>query len=293
MSSKTFNSLFALVIGINKYSEKSAPPLLGAVADARDIEQYLRKLGVPPANITTLLDEQATRSNIIKGFNKLAANPAINSGDLILIYFAGHGTEGPAPPGWNASRSKIQLIVPYDYHAKTLKHRQPAKVHGIPDRSIGVLLERIAKAKGNNIVVVFDCCHSGSGTRHSTSRARGLEMSEEIPEELDYEIWGEAEEKKQKDTGDAAQIPEVIDSEMQDNAGEEERDKERAIFSGDIEHYGDATHVLLAACASDQRAFEVNGRGAFTKALVDTLNLVGMERMSYALLIRHLPQLPG
>ena len=43
---------------------------------------------------------------------------------------------------------KIEMIVPYDCRT----HVNGRKVHGIPDRTIGALLVRLADAKHDNIV---------------------------------------------------------------------------------------------------------------------------------------------
>jgi hypothetical protein len=47
----------------------------------------------------------------------------------------------------------IQLLVPHDFD-----ERVDNGVAMIPDREISVLLERIAAAKGNNIVRLVICC---------------------------------------------------------------------------------------------------------------------------------------
>ncbi|PVF95476.1 hypothetical protein CPB86DRAFT_711190, partial [Serendipita vermifera] len=176
MSSPAFKSPWALIIGINKYVSPNVLQLRGAVADARAVKDYLiDDLGVPGDNIKTLIDEEATRADIIKGIRWLIEHPSIHRNDPILIFFAGHGGEGPAPEGWPARRSKVQYIVPHDY----LTEREGEKVHGIPDLSIAELLNELAITKGDNIVVIFDCCHSGSGTRdefRSTEVPKGFEF---------------------------------------------------------------------------------------------------------------------
>jgi len=64
-----------------------------------------------------------------------------------LIFYAGHGAETNAPAGWESGGSKIQMILPQNYSAKTGN-----EVHGIPDYTIGKLLGDLAKEKGDNIV---------------------------------------------------------------------------------------------------------------------------------------------
>jgi hypothetical protein len=52
-----------------------------------------------------------------------------------------------------------------------------------------------------------------------------------------------------------------------------------------------ASHVLLAACAADELAIEEDGRGAFTRAFLDTITKIGYRNLTYAEIIRRLPRL--
>jgi uncharacterized caspase-like protein len=138
-------NMFALVIGIDDYT--NCRKLSGAVADAKAMKEYLEQvLRVPKDHIRTLFDHHATRDAIITAFKDLQNDERIKNGDPIVIFYAGHGGELPAPPSWIwwAPDSKIQSLLPQDYKAS---HIQP-----IPDRAIGALVEGIAKAKGDNIV---------------------------------------------------------------------------------------------------------------------------------------------
>ena len=83
-------------------------PLHGCVSDARLIEKYLTEdLGVPKEYIQLLLgSEEHTspddpmnplRTNIIHALLSLAANDEIKVGDIIIIYFAGHGSSYSSP----------------------------------------------------------------------------------------------------------------------------------------------------------------------------------------------------
>jgi hypothetical protein len=49
------------------------------------------------------------------------------------------------------------------------------------------------------------------------------------------------------------------------------------------------SHVLLSACRSEEVAREARGRGYFTKNLLDTLERVGADKVTYADLIQRLP----
>jgi Caspase domain len=140
---------FALIIGINEYVSDDIYNLKGAVPDALDIKKYLEKyLGVPESQIRLLLDEEATRSAIIQEFVSLMADERIHRGDPILIFYAGHGGEADAPKGWEAGDAKIQMLIPHDFHDNV----DGQVTFGIPDRTIGTLLSRLAEKWGDNIV---------------------------------------------------------------------------------------------------------------------------------------------
>ena len=143
--------LFALIIGIDEYKYDDFEQLDCAVADAQAIKTYLEtSLGVPTSQIKTLFNKEATRDAIIASLRDLGNNASINRGDPILIYYAGHGSTAEAPAGWEAGGSHIQILVSHDTLCDSHK-----KVFGIPDRTIGVLLEQIAQEKDDNIVCIL------------------------------------------------------------------------------------------------------------------------------------------
>lgn len=146
--------LFALIIGINKYKSFAVTTLKGAVPDANSVQQYLEKeLNVPSSHIRNLRNEEATRAAIVDAFRQLQDDSRIKNGDPILIFYAGHGGEVDAPVGWEAGDTKTQMLVPHDFRTK-VNNRD---VHGIPDRTIAALLDRLSEKKGDNIVCLAAC----------------------------------------------------------------------------------------------------------------------------------------
>jgi Caspase domain len=146
--------------------------LKGAVPDADAMQEYLEyDLKVPKSRIRNLRDTQATRAAIISELRALAVNSYINLNDPILIYYAGHGAEVTPPVGWEAggAGSKTQMLIPHDYHTTA----DNCEVYGIPDRSIAVLLDRISKKKGDNIVRLLNRLKAHS-PNHATDRHIGL-----------------------------------------------------------------------------------------------------------------------
>ncbi|KAI0317872.1 caspase domain-containing protein [Amylostereum chailletii] len=260
----TRSPLHALLVGIDNYASRRIPNLLGAVADANAMVRYVRgELNVPASQVICLRNAQATRAAFIGALQDMASNNQIQNGDPILLYYSGHGTTAAAPTKWEAGSTEIQLVVPYDCFMKVNGNA----VSAIPDRTLSVLLQQLADAKGDNITVIFDCCHSGSGTREykfdQTRRARGFDFKERLQDNLDEDILA------LEVAGRAAHV------------------------GAKFLHAGLRSHVLLAACSAMEVAIEERGRGLFTRALLDVLNVVGTEKLTYKDLIERITDLPG
>lgn len=124
--------------------------LQGAVKDAEAFKEFLEvRLGVTKDRIVCLLEENATRENIIDAFKDLATNPVIQRNDPILIFYAGHGTRVKTPKEWmlgsKHTQDVIEAMVPQDFS-------DDGKMDVIPDRTIDVLIRNIHDSKGDNIV---------------------------------------------------------------------------------------------------------------------------------------------
>jgi hypothetical protein len=140
--------MFALTIGINDYV--NVTPLGGCVADANAMVAFLKEtLGVPPENITSLRNKQATREAIENAIAALAEDERIQKGDPIVIFYAGHGAEAPSPPGWS-TYGKIQMLVPVDFVPEATGDKKRGQ--GVLDVKLGHLLQQLAEKKGDNIV---------------------------------------------------------------------------------------------------------------------------------------------
>ncbi|KDR74101.1 hypothetical protein GALMADRAFT_602515 [Galerina marginata CBS 339.88] len=253
-------NLFVLIIAIDCYESGQIPNLRFAVSDGLLFRDYLRhNLKVPEAQIHLLLNKSASRSGIIDGFLKLKADERIRHGDPILIYYAGHGSEMLAPPEWEAGSpgGNIQLIVPQDFCLT-----RPKQISGIPDRTISALLEKISEVKGDNITVIFDCCHAASGTRAlSDSRVRSVYLGSRIKGDLDKDIWG----KHSRVTLNPSKA-----------------------MRGAL-----TTHMLLAASSADQEARETNGSGHFTAALLKLFRTVPLDHLRYRDILSRMDQIKG
>jgi hypothetical protein len=193
---KNFN-VWALLIGINAYPQA---PLGCAVEDAKDMDKYLRtELSVPPENIIKLLadtendkksDNYPNRENILNNLWSLAQRENIRSGDLIIVFYAGHGTMydsggihcsgidigGLETGDWqkfsqclpldpdklkdSASDHRIKGIAPADRGLRKIGPTYGGRqVPDICDREINTILSYMHRKTGANIIVIADCCH--------------------------------------------------------------------------------------------------------------------------------------
>ncbi|THU91188.1 hypothetical protein K435DRAFT_909316 [Dendrothele bispora CBS 962.96] len=246
-------SIFALVIGINKYLDPGIDNLYGAVADADSIRDFLvQDLGVPQEQIRDLRNEEATRNAIETEIQKLSNNPTIEKNSAILIFYAGHGAQMRAPEDWPARDGKIEMLLPHDF---ALDGSDYDRGQGVLDVKLRSLLEELASKKGNNITCIFDSCHSGSGTRGDEKNPNFVVRGIDLPQSYT--------------------IPSSIAS---------------SIAKGS-ENSGLLSHVLLSACLPEQEAKEIQGSGVFTSALLKLLREYGADKLTYEEVVAHLPVL--
>jgi Caspase domain len=124
----------ALVVGNNAY--RNVPVLEAAVSDAKTIGNVLQGIGFV---VTLALD--ATAADTVKRLQEFEGH--IETGDLVVIFFAGHGVE---------IRNRNYLL-PVDVPAA-------ADAARVVDASVAadVLLERVSKRSPGATVLVLDAC---------------------------------------------------------------------------------------------------------------------------------------
>ncbi|KAF8875734.1 caspase domain-containing protein [Gymnopilus junonius] len=262
--------LFALIIGINRYKVKQFSTLHGAEPDALAFRSYLENdLHVPADQIKVLLNEHATRSNIVAALEGMATNPLILTDDPIVIFYAGHGTE--LAEGVNPG-VKIQMLVPYDFSSEPGE-----EIATITDRQIERLIGSIAAQKGDNITVILDCCHSASGTRDignnpSTTIVRSIEIEGPIDANLRQRI--------------------SRDANLQEVEGKPTEPRRK----GTIDHYRPAglqSHMLIAACGASEQAKEINGHGNFSVALLKLFKTHSPDKLRYCDILTQMDAIQG
>ena len=154
-------TLHALLVGINDYHpEAKVTPLRGCVNDVTAMQAYLKKKFQGSENITTLVNEKASRENVINGFKKTLIGKHVEEGDIVLFFYSGHGSTSPTAPEFaalgNDTRETDETLVLYDSRLKNGSD--------LADKELALLLAAVNQSA--NIIVILDSCHSGSATRN-------------------------------------------------------------------------------------------------------------------------------
>lgn len=137
---------YALVIGLDTYRELPSPR--GARQDAEDIAQVLEvTMGIPKKNIKLLLNDRATRGDILSQIAWLQSN--VPDGGRIYVFFSGHGS-----PEMTTGQP---YLLPYEASADSLKFT-------------GLDLQRdvlapLEQTKAREVLAFVDACFSGQGER--------------------------------------------------------------------------------------------------------------------------------
>jgi Caspase domain len=152
----------ALIIGIDNY--RHYRPLKGAVADARDIETALRRVGTK--DITALLDAQADRAAILREIDGLIVRTRPN--DLIVLSIAGHGTQEP---------ERVKGSEPDGMENVFLLPGFEPTAAGSQQRILGKEFNHFIKQlelRGAHVLFVADTCHGGGMAREVDPRGEQL-----------------------------------------------------------------------------------------------------------------------
>lgn len=142
----------ALLVGINKYKIPGVD-LNGCVNDVTNIRNILlRYFGFNAVDIRVLVDERATRENILSRIKWLVNKAA--DGDSLLFHYSGHGSQVADRDGDELKDKMDEILCPHDMDWDG---------NFIKDDDLGKVFENLPS--GVNLEVLLDSCHSGTGTR--------------------------------------------------------------------------------------------------------------------------------
>lgn len=150
--------IYALLVGIDKY-KAPVPPLEGCVNDMIAVKQFLESRTNADdyeLDLAFLMDADATRLNIVYKFETHLARATEN--DIVFFYYSGHGSQEHAHEVfWTLEEDRMnETLVCYDSRS--------ADGMDLADKELATLIELVSQ-KNPHIIIIQDCCNSGSGTR--------------------------------------------------------------------------------------------------------------------------------
>ena len=127
--------IWAVVVGVSRY--EFMPVLSYTDDDAYQFYAFLKSPeggALPDHQVKVLIDEDATRSNVLRTMRETILKADEN--DVVLFYFSGHGLEGAFLPS------------DYDGFNRRIAHQEVSDI--------------MQESKARHKLVIADACHSGS-----------------------------------------------------------------------------------------------------------------------------------
>lgn len=230
----------ALLVGINKYAPELNADLRGCVNDVKAMrELLLGTYGFEPDNIRVVIDERATKQNIIDRLKWLVADA--QPGDELFFHYSGHGAQVRDRDGDELKDHLDEILCPHD-----LKWDDP-----LTDDFIGDLFDDLPA--GVNLTMFCDSCHSGTMTRG--------------------QLLGFDKKPGKKDNKPRTISPPVdIASRFMDSKVNSKRKVGKGKKGEEV-----LNHVLISGCQDDQTSSDayIGGKyqGAFTWAVTEVLKV--------------------
>jgi len=180
-SLKRKGTAYIIAVGVNEY-ENSQYNLKYAAADARSFGDEMRRRqtqlgGFERVEVIQLLDQDATKANILTAIKRLAGDagpPSLKAGpldtlkraepeDTVVIYFAGHGT----------AQAQRFYLIPHDLGyagERTKLTEQGLKTmlaHSISDLELEAAVEGL---DAGHLLLIIDACNSGQALEAEEKR---------------------------------------------------------------------------------------------------------------------------
>lgn len=166
-SNKPIKDKWALVIGVSKFKDQSMN-LRYSDKDALAFYNYLIKdAHFRPDHVRLLLNEKATRENIMAQIGDKWLVRVTGPDDLVVIYFSGHGSPS------TLDQKGVNYLVAYNTDKNSLFST------GINLKDFSSLVKE--RVNSDRVVMVMDACHSGAasvGATKGLSRVHNMNAEE-------------------------------------------------------------------------------------------------------------------
>jgi hypothetical protein len=129
-----------VIVGVLSWQDPAIGTFSSLERKDRELHQTLLARGVPPENLTLLLDQQATQAAILEALHQQMA--ATGEGETFLFYYAGHGVL--------SQRGGVRFL-PYDGSGRRgLEASELTRLMG----------DGLSRAE--RVLLFADCCYSGA-----------------------------------------------------------------------------------------------------------------------------------
>jgi len=214
----------AIIIGIEKYANLINLDAKYANRDAKAFRAYATQaLGVKPSNIKILVDDKATRSQIIKAFKLWLPRIAGDGGKDIHIFFAGHGLA--------SDNGEDLYILPQDGESSLLEDTAISRVE---------LISLVQKVNPKSVTMFFDTCYSGQ-TRDERMLVASLRPIRIVADEQDtpnnFTIFTASNNDQTSGSIEEAQQGMFSYYLMKGLEGKADADKDKQITNGELIAY--------------------------------------------------------
>ena len=186
---------FALLVGVSKFKQHIRP-IETAVKDVKSIKSILNQNGFREQNIKELIDEAATKNNILAAMHEL--EDKVSANDSIVVYISTHGTSpdtfgkmGVIPydlampsfkqiPNFNGDVQSFADKISKDETGdqeiiQIAKERMNALKTAV---SFDNLLDFFTSIKTDKFVAILDTCYSGAALNTLTYPVGGSQYAE-------------------------------------------------------------------------------------------------------------------
>ena len=148
---------WALIIGIGSFADKNIEPLRYTASDAQSFQDALLdpKVGrFKAANVHSLLNEQATRKNIMIQLNWLARSAGPD--DMVVVYVATHGSSR------DVDTADVNYIITHDTEIGPGKDPDPDTLFATALPMMDIANEVATRVKARRAAIFLDTCYSGN-----------------------------------------------------------------------------------------------------------------------------------
>lgn len=181
--------VMAVLVGVSEYPTLDKRyQLEGPRNDVKRLRAVLQQRGVAAQDLRVLADgvdgaELPTRAAILGAWQQAAERA--RAGDVLVLYFAGHGSQQPADRRTPEGREEVdglnEIILPRD--VGPWANEKVAVANAIVDHELRRIVDA-ATAKGAFVWAIFDACHSATLVRSAADTSSEVRYRQVAPGDL-------------------------------------------------------------------------------------------------------------